>query len=247
MFRLIQAELLKIRRSAGLRLSIGFPLALGVFSLVQMGYFSTNLLNWDCVVFLPATIALVGAFAIGMETGQMGMRGMCTLPVAQWRLWTAKFVVLVFEIVISALLVVIPAALLPLLLNLVGISQGHPIPLVVCILAGAVMFWCASWQIPLAMLLARRIGAIGAVLVAVVASIAGVVAAPSSWGLFIPWSWPSRALITVAGIMPNGLVAEAGDPLISGVDLGLCLIFSAALFGALTIVCIAFLSRKEVV
>lgn len=235
---LAQAEYLKTKKSAVRRVAIVSPLCLAVLAIVQQGYFSLNLFNWFYVVFLPATLALISAAEVNLDYGKTGLRALRSLPVSQQKIWTVKLFVVAGYAFCSCLLLSVAVVIIPQFLQLLGTVQSKPLG-VPTILAGiAVMFITTSWQVPLCFILAKKLGLVFTVITHLFVSFSGVFFALKPFWFLCPWAWVNRCLVSVIGVLPNGLPVENTDYISTfdvALGVGLSLILTAIL-GKLAIV-----------
>ena len=81
---------------------------------------------------------------------------------------------------------------------------------------GYCLLWLSLlWQIPFCLFLAQKVGFVGSVIINLFSSALGGLffsLTPLFW--FFPYSWPARFMVTLFGVLPNGLLVEADSRLI---------------------------------
>lgn len=207
-FGLLQSEFLKTKRCAVRRVALASPLCLSVLALVQGRYFSLNLFNWFYVMFLPVTLSLISAAAVNIDHGKMGLRAIRALSVKQRNIWIAKLLIVAGYALFSCLLLSAASIVVPAILGLLGIHQIKVFRVSESMAGVFVMFLTSIWQVPLSFILAKKGGLIFTVSTNLFLSFSGVLLALKSYWFFCPWAWVNRCMISVLGVLPNGLPNE---------------------------------------
>lgn len=242
--RILASEFLKTRRSTVKKIALASPLCLAMLAVVQQGYFSLNLFNWYYVVFLPATFALISAAAVNLDHGKLGLRAIRCLPIEQGRIWNAKLLVVAFYALLSCLLLSVAVMIIPQILSLLGTEQIKPLSLMTVLLAILVMFASTVWQIPLCFILAKKCGLVVTVVLNLFVSFSGVLVALKPYWMACPWAWVNRSMISVLGVLPNGLPVENGT-YTQPHDVALALIASILLTAVLSVLSTFLYKRSE--
>ena len=73
----------------------------------------------------------------------------------------------------------------------------------------------------------------------------GMFVVKKSWWFVIPWSWGTRMMCPVLQLAPNGVMLEAGDPLLDTSVLPVGIILSIAAFFAVTGLTALWFQRRE--
>ncbi|WP_253198762.1 hypothetical protein [Clostridium estertheticum] len=103
------------------------------------------------------------------------------------------------------------------------------------------------WQIPLCMFLAKKLGMLGTVLINVGVGFGlNVMAVKTSMWWISPYSWTTRIMCPILGILPNGELAGIGDSLRNPVVIPIGTILSIILFALLLIVTANWFKKQEV-
>ena len=103
------------------------------------------------------------------------------------------------------------------------------------ILAAGIVCWLSS--LALIPILSMGIGFAG--------MIAGILAAPSSFWFAVPWSLATRLMCPIIGVHPNGVLLEAGDPLLDPSVIPVGVVVSIAAFLVFTVLSSVWFAGKE--
>lgn len=205
---ILQAEFLKTKRSALRRIALTSPLVLAILALIQQGFFSLNLFNWYYVAFLPATFALISGIAVNIDSGKRGMRAICCLPIRQEKIWLAKLTIASSYAFCSCLLLSIAVVFVPEILSLLGAEQVKPLNIGMIATGILVMFFTTLWQIPFCFILAKKLGLVFTAVMNLLVSVSGVLLALEPFWFLCPWAWVNRCMVSIVGVLPNGLPVE---------------------------------------
>jgi ABC-2 type transport system permease protein len=215
---MIAAEHLKYRRSFARRLAFAAPLFFALYgafirfflpdkTLLARDALLAMIFNWWPVLFVPLGVALLCALAENRERKAGRYRALLANPVSPAKLWLSKIVVIGYYQFAASAVLVAAAAFACL------VSAGGGVPLA-RIAEASLLIWLASLGlIPVHLYAAFRFGALPALALGVAAMAAGVLAAPESYWIAVPWSWPTRLMAPVIGVHPNGVPLAPGDPL----------------------------------
>lgn len=111
-----------------------------------------------------------------------------------------------------------------------------------CHILGYCLLWVSLlWQIPFCLFLEQKTGFVASMIINLFASAASglfLYLTPLFW--IFPYSWPARFMVTVFGVLTNGLLAEPGSRLILNRGESLLLVL-LSLFAAFALT--AFYSR----
>lgn len=240
MVRYFKAETLKLKRTFTRKLVLLAPLAtlLLTWSLAAI-WFQVNAFNWWYILLMPGFIALICALSDQKETKKLGYRGVLSLPVSLKKVWIAKNLTMAFY-----------AALTDLVL-LIGILLGsasvpNPLPFGASCFGMLLIFITSLWQIPLCLFLSRKFGIVGTVILQVgMGNVLGILfATKSNWWL-CPYSWTARIMTPVLGILPNGTLAQSGDPLLNPTVIPIAIALSLLLFVLLLLATSVWFLRQE--
>ncbi|MCS4525373.1 lantibiotic immunity ABC transporter MutE/EpiE family permease subunit [Clostridium botulinum] len=142
---------------------------------------------------------------------KLNYRAVFSLPIDLRKVWIAKNVMISMNLFIACVVLLIG-------INLVGVffSGAHNIPVLNAVMATIIMVITSLWQIPLCLFLSKKLGAFGVILINVGAGVIFSISivSKSLWWL-CPYTWTTRLMCPVLGILPNGLFAEPGNPLLN--------------------------------
>ena len=141
-----------------------------------------------------------------------------TLPISKRKLMMGKIIYMGCVIFVSNMMIFAGASLGGLLLTTC-------VPLGGALAAVLVLTITQLWEIPLLLFLSERFGMIVELLVCMVLMVGGIIIAPTGKWYFFVSSIPMRILCPLLHILPNGIRAEEGHPLLDmGVVLpGICI------------------------
>lgn len=239
MTRYFEAENLKFRRAFSKKLVLLFPVFTFLLSFLSWPFVQVSSLNWWYTTMLPGCLSVLCALADQKDGKKLDYRAVYTLPVSLKKAWCAKVLVVgLYAAVSSAVLV---AALL-----LCGLFLPDPLPVWRVCAGGILMIVTTLWQIPLCLFLSRKIGMAGTVLLNTGLGIfLGILCATKSFWWVCPYSWTTRLLTPVFGILPNGLPAQSGDPLLNPTSVPVGLALSLLLFAVLLALTVRWFRNRE--
>lgn len=218
MLNLIESESLKYRRSFSKKLAIAAPLFFILFAgfirtqvstsqVSQWRLYLTMVFNWWPVLFMPIGIALLCALGEVREKKTGGYRSLLANPISVPLFWLSKIVVLALQLLLTSVILIAAVLAAGLILDL-----GTP-PLGTIAEASALVWLTSLSLIPIELFFAAWAGTAVTIVAGIAGSVAGVLAAPKSYWVFIPWSWPTRLMCPIVGVNPNGVPMEANSPL----------------------------------
>jgi len=251
MINILQSEFLKYKRTFTRRLILLAPMFFIIVALPQKLFMPENYLrpwqlildlvfNWWPVVFIPIGLALFAALMASQEKKAGNYRSLRVRDISPAHLWIAKIVIMGFHTLISTL-VLIGATVISGL-----ITGGGSIPWFK-IVAGGFTTWIVSLAIiPLQLWMATWKGTFASIAMGFLGLIAGVVAAPESYWIYVPWSWPIRLMSPIIGVHPNGTLLESTSPLLNASVIPLGLIISIVSLIILTFITAVWFNKREV-
>lgn len=206
MFNLIQAEVLKQKRSFNQKIVWIMPCITILLSFFLMGpsYIQSASYNWWYILFLPFTFTYVTSSLIKKEK-KHNFHGLLGIISNKKQLWYAKVGVGTGYLFITCLLFCV-AILLSGELFYQALSPCSTL------LGSLYLFITFAWQIPLVLFLTWKysmfVTCIGSIICNLI--IACLFAIKPYWFL-IPFSIPSRLMCPILKIMPNGLPVIEGS------------------------------------
>ncbi|WP_422448118.1 lantibiotic immunity ABC transporter MutE/EpiE family permease subunit [Thermoanaerobacterium sp. DL9XJH110] len=248
---IIQSEYLKYKKTFARRLIIFGPLFFILLALLQKLFIPEDFIktwqlllgqvyNWWSVLFIPMGTALFAALVQVQEERAGNYRNLHTRDISLPGLWAARVLVMAAHTGLATLVLIASTVISGL------ITADGNIPWFK-ITAGGLAMWVSSMDlIPLQLWVAAKKGAFASMAVGFLGLAAGVMAAPESYWIFVPWSRPTRLMCPIIGVHPNGVLLEPGDPLLnpSVILPGIAAaIVSFTIFTALTAI---WFNRREV-
>ncbi|WP_099203875.1 lantibiotic immunity ABC transporter MutE/EpiE family permease subunit [Scatolibacter rhodanostii] len=236
-----KAENLKLKRTFVRKLVLLAPVATLLLALVLASeWLQINAFNWWYILILPGYIALLCTLSDQKESQKLKYRAILSLPISLKKNWIGKNLTLIFYMALSHLVL------------LIGILLGGsivPNPLLIkSIFIGiALIFITSLWQIPLCLFLSRKIGMVGTILFQVgVGDMLGILFASKSLWWLCPYNWTARMIPPILGILPNGTLAQSGDPMLNAASIPIAIILSLLLFALLLLATAIWYPRQEV-
>lgn len=212
MINYIKAERLKCKHTAFVKLTWITPIVLMLLSVLLTGnYFVVDYYNWWCIAIMPAILTLNCCMFHKFES-KMKYRAILPLPLSRQKIWYAKVLIMVEKLVISCTIVFVTSVIGVRLLELIGISSRLNVSIVNMFLASLVICAVGSWQIPVCLLLADKIGMFPLLILNVACNfVCSVTLSLTKYWILVPYSYIARAMCPILKILPNGLVAEEGS------------------------------------
>lgn len=221
MLNIVRAEHLKTRKSMGRALTWGFPMIVFVLAFVltlgMTNAYAESVWNWWYTLLLPGMLAITCYLSI-MREKRTGYYHLMTLPTGKRRLMIGKILYMGCVALASNILIFAGASLGGFLLATCVPLRGAAIGVVALTVS-------QLWEIPLFLFLSERFGMIVELLVCLFLTVGGTILASTGKWYFFASAIPMRILSPLLHILPNGLRAEEGSPLLdAGVVLpGICL------------------------
>lgn len=202
MFNVVRSELLKLRHTFSMKLSIVAPIMTLLLGYVLSGNsVQFTAYNWWYTMIFPVVISLWSANAISREKN-MHYQNLLCLPIDLKKLWIGKIAAIIVFALFSSLLMwggcTAFGTFTKMNVNPLDGFFG-------CML----LFVAFLWQIPVVMWVAKRMGHLAAILLSfgcnMVCSMAG-----AESGLFFlnPFAIPARIVCPFFKMHPNGLPLE---------------------------------------
>jgi ABC-2 type transport system permease protein len=163
--------------------------------------------NWWYVLLLPGMIAIVSYLSI-MREKKNGYYNIKTLPIEKRNLMLGKIAYLGILVLVSNAVLFAGAAL-------GGAFLTTSVPVVGAAITVLVLSIVQLWQIPLFLFLSEKFGMVVELIACLFITVLGIIVAPSGkWFLFLS-AVPMRIVTPLLHVLPNGLRAQAGDPLLN--------------------------------
>lgn len=206
MKNIILAENLKMKRTMGKRMIIFAPVITMLLSFVAGSFFYQCAFNWWYTLFWASIQAIVCAQVDAKEKKGLGYKNVYVLPYKPGKIWRGKLLLLAVYLFVANLILSVLSLVFAFVFK-VNVETG----IASVFLAAVVIFFTNSYQIPIYFYAAHKWNAVFAFLLSVLMSVAGVAFATKSYWWAIPFTWCTRLMVRVLHILPNGLIAEAGE------------------------------------
>lgn len=251
MLNVLRSEHLKYKRTFMKRLILFAPLVFILISLRVKLFLPdyigawemllAQIYNWWPVLFLPLGTALLAALAQQKEKKAGKFQNLRIHPVSTTALWTGKIAVLAYHTLLSSCILMV-AVLISGLTTAGGATPWSTI------VAGGLLMWLTSLPlIPIQLWAAAWKGTLFSMAVGFAGGIAGVLAAPEPYWVYIPWSWPIRLMSPVVGVHPNGVLMEENHPLRDPSVIPVGILLGIIAFVLFTWMTAAWFKRKEAI
>lgn len=176
--------------------------------LLSGDYFQLSSYNWWYINMLPGILSL-SCVLLAEKDKKMNNRTILSLPVSLKRVWVSKVLLVLGILICSCMIFFCGIQLSSLLLNK---ENFRIIPAANALLGSILLIITFMWQIPICLFLGNKIGLFPTVLLNVGANgVLGVLLATKSIWMISPYAYPSRLMIPILKILPNGLYAEPGS------------------------------------
>ncbi|MCI6019355.1 MAG: lantibiotic immunity ABC transporter MutE/EpiE family permease subunit [Clostridiales bacterium] len=210
MFSIVRAEALKTRKTMGRVLIWLFPVMVFALAFVLTAgitnAYAESVWNWWYTLLLPGMLAITCYLSVSREKKTRYYHVM-TLSTGKRKLMLGKIIYIGCVILVSDMIVFVGA-------SFGGYLLTTCVPLGGAFAAVLVLTIAQLWEIPLFLFLSERFGMIVEFLVCLFLTVGGIILAPTGkWYLFAS-AIPMRILCPLLHILPNGIRAEAGNPLL---------------------------------
>ncbi len=242
MLNFIVAENLKCKRTFAKKLVFIAPLLMVLLAGVSGMYLVQNGYNWWYTILFPGFITLITALVNQIEEKKIGYRSVFALPVSLRKVWVSKVSLISFYTVAACILHLAGISLGKILINPTSaITVGQ------MAVATLILIVVSLWQIPFCLFLSKKFGLMAAMLINLGAGIVlGILAATESFWWACPYSWATRLMCPVLGILPNGTLAPQGDALLNPGVIPVGIFLSIALFLLLLAATAKWFQKQEV-
>lgn len=237
---IIKAELLKQKHTFHKKLIWIAPIITIFIAFLLMGgaYVQSGSYNWWYVLILPGALTMISSFII-VSDKKRKFHGLFTTLIDIKKLWYGK-------IVVSAIYLALMCIIFFISITISGLIWGSQIQIINSLIASTLLFILFLWQIPLWMIVSMKLKTGFSIILSVILNfgLAAICAIGSLW--WIPFAIPARTMITIIGIMPNGLNVEIGSSLINSNVISISIIISLGLFLALSFITARWFEKQEV-
>ena len=242
MTNIIKAEFLKQKRTMSSKLIFVFPIITLVMAFVltagMTNAYAESVWNWWYVLLLPGMIAIVSYLSI-MREKKNGYYNIKTLPIEKRNLMLGKIAYLGILVLVSNAVLFAGAAL-------GGAFLTTSVPVVGAAITVLVLSIVQLWQIPLFLFLSEKFGMVVELIACLFITVLGTIVAPSGkWFLFLS-AVPMRIVTPLLHVLPNGLRAQAGDPLLNASVIFPGILIALVWFVVLTYLYLNWFEKREV-
>ena len=242
MTNIIKAEFLKQKRTMSSKLIFVFPMITLVMAFVltsgMTNAYAESVWNWWYVLLLPGMIAIVSYLSI-MREKKNGYYNIKTLSIEKRTLMLGKIAYLGILVLVSNAVLFVGAAL-------GGVFLTTSVPVIGAAMTVVVLTITELWQIPLFLFLSEKFGMVVELIVCLFITVLGIIVAPSGkWFLFVS-SVSMRIVTPLLHVLPNGLRAQTGDPLLNASVIFPGILIALAWFVLLTYLYLNWFEKREV-
>lgn len=245
----LKAENLKFKRTLFRKLMILIPAVLILISVVFIyigiglgGFSSAIVCNWGMPVG-SLSIAILCHLA-NHKDQKHKYRTLFSLPIDLRKTFISKTILIALNLLVISLLLSFITVISECILSGVSSAIGQTGYYIL----GYCLLWLSLlWQIPFCLFLDQKAGFVGSVIINLFASALGGLffsLTPLFW--FFPYSWPARFMVTVFGVLPNGLPVEANSRVLLNLEESLLLVCITLLAVILLLVLFSRWYRKQV-
>lgn len=242
MLNYIKAENLKCKGTFAKKLVVIAPVCMLLLAFISGKYFVVNGYNWWYTLILPGFVTLLTALVNQNEDNKLHYRAVFALPVSLKKTWIAK--VSLIGIYVSVANIIHMAGII---LGRATYNTASTIVSYQVIAASVILIVTSLWQIPLCLFLSKKFG----LLITILLNLGGgtvlqIFAASKSYWWACPYSWAARLMCPVLDVLPQGVMAKAGDTLLNPGVIPLGIVLSIILFTLLLLVTSQWFPKQEV-
>ncbi|HBG37664.1 MAG TPA: lantibiotic immunity ABC transporter MutE/EpiE family permease subunit [Clostridiaceae bacterium] len=238
----IKAENLKCRRTFAKKLVLIAPLLMVLLAGISGIYLVQDGYNWWYTIILPGFITLATALVNQIEERKLHYRAIFALPVSLQKIWISKVFLLAAYVFVACIL-----HLAGMILGKFLINPAATISITQMVTATLILIVVSLWQIPFCLFLSKKFGLMATVLINVgIGIVLGIFTATEDFWWACPYSWATRLMCPVLGILPNGTLALQGDALLNPGVLPIGIALSALMFLLLLAVTANWFQKQEV-
>ncbi len=223
----LEAENLKFKRSLFRKLIIFIPVALILISIIfifigiGLGGFSSSIVcNW-CMPIASLSIVIL-CHLVNNKDQKHKYRTLYSLPIGLKKTFITKTILIALNFLVISLFLSFITIISDWILSGVSAAIGHAGYYIL----GYFLLWLSLlWQIPFCLFLDQKVGFVGSMIINLFASALGGLffsLTPLFW--FFPYSWSARFMVTLFGVLPNGLLVAADSRVILNLGESLLLV-----------------------
>lgn len=236
----LKAELLKQKHTFQEKLVWIAPILtiLITFMIISRNYLQSCAYNWWYILMLPGSLTMISSFIIVNEKKKK-YHSLFAVFIDKKSLWYSKIVVCTIYLALTSSIFFLGIAIS-------GVIFGSQISILSNLIASILLFILFLWQIPLWMYVSMKISTVASLIISTLCNLglAVICAIKSIW--WIPFAIPSRLMIPVIGVLPNGLLVEEGSNLINKGVIPIGVLIALVLFLLLSYFTAKFFEKQEV-
>lgn len=209
-----------------------------VLTLGMTNAYAESAWSWWYTLLLPGMIAIVSYLSV-MREKKNGYYNIKTLPMEKRNLMFGKIIYL-------GILILVSNAVLFAGASLGGTFLTTSVPVVGAAITVIVLTIVQLWQIPLFLFLSEKFGMVVELIACLFINVLGIIVAPSEKWFLLVSAIPTRVVTPLLHILPNGMRAQTGDPLLSSSVIFPGIIIALAWFVLLTYLYLNWFEKREV-
>lgn len=204
------SENAKIKRTFIKKIMWLAPILVSLLSfLLTVDYFQIDAYNWWYTMIFPGILSL-SCVLLSRVDGSMKNRTTLALPVNLKKIWVAKVLVGVKNISFSCMIIFVLAQIGIFILPIDSIGR---IPVLSGLVGIIIIIITFMWQVPLCIFLGSKIGMFPTIIINVVINFSlGLVISIEKYWWMSPFSYTARLMCPILKILPNGMLAQPGNP-----------------------------------
>ena len=239
MLNIVKSEFLKLKRTFARKLIWFMPLITLILSFVLMGgkLFQYGAYNWWYVTLFPGSITIFCTSLI-QKDAKMKYRSILSFSIEPSKIWLGKIFTGLFLIFLSCFAFFVGV-------TLGGYVIGEDISIYASALGSLVLFITFAWQVPFCMFLSLKIGIFGTLIVNILANIVSIIFAVEDVLWLIPYAIPSRLMVPILKLNPNGVPLSDNDVLLNSNVILPGLLVSVIVCIILTLITTKYFSKQE--
>lgn len=247
MFSYLKAENLKFKGTFTKKLIFIAPVITLFFGFMSGPYFQVNAFNWWYIIIFPGTVALFCALANQKDEKKMKYRAIFPLDINLKKAWISKIGVIAIYTLLASFTLSLGVIIGKYIITGSIKSLMITISSTQAVVAAIIITITSLWQIPLCLFLAKKFGFFSPIILnTLIGMVLECLMTTKSLWWVCPYSWPTRLMCPVLRLLPNGLPAEAKDPLLNASVIPIGIILSIALFATLLLVTSNWFKNQEV-
>ncbi len=209
----LAAENLKFKRTLFRKLILYIPAALILIAVIflsvgiGLGGFSASIVcNWCVPIASLSTVIL--CHLVNNKEQKHNYRTIYSLPIDLKNTFISKTILIALNLLLISLLLSFISIISEYMMSGVLSAFKHTVYYVL----GYCLLWVTLlWQIPFCLFLDQKAGFVGSMIINLIfTGFGGLFLSLSPIFWFFPYSWTARFMITLFGVLPNGLLVQGG-------------------------------------